>query len=225
MKQRLLVFLLIIAVLGAGVLAGIWIERQRPVPPPPARLMAELSTPATKLLPAQKQFPLIKLRPVVNRAELTQAIAEIGPQIEAYRAQLATIEQGFDASLNALLTPAQREAYVAARTRLEQQQIGRNQIEPAPPFSTDEILALQHRPAYNVLNMVVVDLKLDWLRRELGLDEAQVTRVRALLQQRREQFLALVDASPPPSLMLSDLATAAQRLVEPAPARSTGNAE
>lgn len=217
MKQRLLVFLLIIAVLGAGVVAGIWIERQRPVPPPPARLMAELTTPATRLVPATQQFPLIKLRPVVNRAELTQAIAEIGPQIEAYRAQLAAIEQEFDAALNAMLTPAQREAYVAARVRLEQQQIGRNQVEPAPPLTTDEILSLQHRPTYNVLNMVVVDLKLDWLRRELGLDEAQAIRVRELLRHRREQFLTLVDTTPPPSLMLSDLATAAQRLVEPVP--------
>ncbi|MBW7896220.1 MAG: hypothetical protein H3C27_13995 [Opitutaceae bacterium] len=220
MKQRLLVFLLIIAVLGAGVVAGIWIERQRPVPPPPARLMAELTTPATRLVPATQQFPLIKLRPVVNRAELTQAIAEIGPQIEAYRAQLAAIEQEFDAALNAMLTPAQREAYVAARLRLEQRQIGRNQVEPAPPLTTDEILNLQHRPSYNVLNMVVVDLKLDWLRRELGLDATQVDGVRALLRQRRERFLALVDATPPPSLMLSDLALAAQRLVEPSPVRT-----
>jgi hypothetical protein len=217
MKQRLLVLLLVLAVLGAGLAAGMWIERQRPVPPPPAKLMAELSMPATRLIPAA-QMRLIKLQPAVNRAELSHAIAEIKPQIEAYRAKIEGIETTFETGLDAILTPAQSEAYAAAHRELAGRQVQTTKLDPAPPLSTETILALQNRPAYSVLNMVVIDLKLDWLTNKLSLAPAQTDQVRELLRQRRDSFIALVDATPPPSLMLSDLATVAQRLVTPAQA-------
>lgn len=214
MKQKLLVFLLVLAVLAAGVLAGIWIERQRPVPPPPAKLMAELVVPATKLQPA-RQARLLKLRPAVNRAELTEAIATLKPRIEAYRKKVAVIDEDFETAMTRLLSPEQQAAYTAARAKITDRQAQQARIDPAPPLDTDAILALQNRPAYSVVNMVVIDLKLDWLTRELNLAPAQVGEVRRLLQERREKFIALVDATPPPSLMLSDLATVAQRLAEP----------
>lgn len=223
MKQRLLVLILVLAVLGAGLVTGMWIERQRPVPPPPAKLMAELTTPATKLIPAS-QMQLIKLQPAVNRVALARAITEIKPQIEAYRARLEAIESEFDAGVAALLTPAQRQAFTASTADLARRQAGANALDPAPPLATETILALQNRPTYNVVNMVVIDLKLDWLSRRLDLTPAQVAQVRELLRQRREKFLALVDSTPPPSLMLSDLATVAQRLVEPTPAPAPSDA-
>lgn len=215
MKQRLLVLVLVLAVLGAGLVTGMWIERQRPVPPPPAKLMSELTFPARKLIPAT-QMQLIKLQPAVNRTELARALTELKPQIDAYRARLEAIEAEFDAGLAAVLTPAQRAAYAEARGGIQDRQARANALDPAPPLSTETILALQNRPTYNVVNMVVIDLKLDWLTRHLELTPAQVDSVRDLLRQRREKFLALVDSTPPPSLMLSDLATVAQRLVDPA---------
>jgi hypothetical protein len=215
MKQRILVLVLVLAVLGAGLAAGMWIERQRPVPPPPARLMAELSMPAKRLIPAT-QMHMIRLQPAVNRAELSHVIAEIKPQIEAYRAKMEDMETAFEAGLNATLTPTQRDAYAVARQELADRQVQTSRLDPAPPLSTETILALQNRPTYSVLNMVVIDLKLDWLTRKLSLDPAQIGQVRELLRQRRNRFIALVDTTPPPSLMLSDLATVAQRLVEPA---------
>lgn len=214
MRQKLLVFMLVLAVLTAGVLAGVWIERQRPVPPPPSKLMAELTIPATKLVPAH-QAMLLKLRPAVNRAELSDAIATIKPQIEAYRKKVGVIDDEFEAALTQLLNPDQRVAYARAQQKLAERQARQGMVDPPPPLTTDAILALQDRPAYSVVNMIVIDLKLDWLTRELALNPEQAARVRALLQQRRERFIALVDATPPPSLMLSDLATVAQRLAAP----------
>jgi hypothetical protein len=55
-------------------------------------------------------------------------------------------------------------------------------------------------------------MKHDSLVKELKLDAEQQTKARELLKQRREKFLAIVDSTPPPSILLSRLAPAVQRL-------------
>jgi hypothetical protein len=50
------------------------------------------------------------------------------------------------------------------------------------------------------------------LKGDLGLSAEQQEKVRGLLQQRRDKFLALVDSSPPPSITLSQLAAQASKL-------------
>jgi len=213
MKYRLLISLGVFALVGAGFYAGTRVERQRPVPAPPAKLMTELSFPATKLIPV-KISKMMKLQPAVNRMELEGAIAKLKPQIEAYRVRLEQIEDEFESSLVPVLTGGQRTLYATAQERLAAGRPRFASLDPSPPLSTEEILLLQNRPSYSVVNMVVIDLKLEWLIEELILSSEQSVAVRILLNQRREKFLALVDATPPPSLMLSDLATVAQRLLE-----------
>jgi hypothetical protein len=60
--------------------------------------------------------------------------------------------------------------------------------------------------------MVAPTMKHDSLVKDLKLDAEQQTKARELLKQRREKFLAIVDSTPPPSILLSRLAPAVQRL-------------
>jgi hypothetical protein len=66
--------------------------------------------------------------------------------------------------------------------------------------------------------MIAPTMKQDSLIKDLKLTDAQQLKTRELLRDRREKFLAIVDSTPPPSIMLSRLAPAAQRLA-PAPAK------
>jgi hypothetical protein len=223
MKARLLISLLVLLVLAVGFGAGMWTERQRPVPPPPATLMAELAVPAKRLTTAAAVMKPIPLQPAVNRAQLASEIERMKPQIEAFRERLELIEADFDAAFGEILRPAQRERFVEAQRQMAEARAKVSPIGLAPPLSTEQILRLQDRPAYSVLNMVVPEMKLDWLTRSLGLDAAQQEQTRALLRERRVKFIALLDETPPPSLMLSGLAVAAQRLAVPTtPAQTTG---
>jgi hypothetical protein len=62
---------------------------------------------------------------------------------------------------------------------------------------------------------VIVPSTLDRLTDELHLTDDQRTRVHQLLLERREKFLALVDASPPPSLRLSRIAPLIPQAAKP----------
>ena len=60
--------------------------------------------------------------------------------------------------------------------------------------------------------MVAPSMKQDALIKDLKIDAAQQAKTNELLRARREKFLAIVDSTPPPSIMLSRLAPAAQRI-------------
>jgi hypothetical protein len=80
-----------------------------------------------------------------------------------------------------------------------------------------EITGLLQRPLWGVFNKIALQMKVDDLNKELKLDAAQQDKVRELLRHRREEFLALVDSVPPPSLLYLSLAPAEQRLGAPKP--------
>lgn len=68
--------------------------------------------------------------------------------------------------------------------------------------------------------MVAPTMKHDSLVKDLKLDAEQQIKARELLKQRREKFLAIVDSTPPPSILLSRLAPAVQRIAAD-PAKDT----
>ena len=80
------------------------------------------------------------------------------------------------------------------------------------PLSDEQIFRLQQRPLYGVLSSVSVTMRFDQLKKELKLTAEQEPKVRDLLLSRRQKFLALIDASPPPSIILSRLAPHAEKL-------------
>jgi len=213
MKQRVLIALLTAAVFAAGFAARSWTESRRPLPPPPAKLMSEFS-PVPKLPGANAKNA--DQRPL-NRAKLVAEIERLRPQIEAFRARMDRIDAEFDRDLAALLRPEQRERYAAQQKKWAERVAkgaAATAADPAP-LSDEQIGRLQQRSLFNVLVMVAPTMKLEWIKRDVKLDESQQAPVRDLLQVRREKFLALIDSTPPPSITLSQLAPVVQKLSAP----------
>jgi hypothetical protein len=72
------------------------------------------------------------------------------------------------------------------------------------------------RPFRTLAFFVVLPMTLERMTNDLKLEDAQRDKVKDFLRVRREKFIELVDAAPPPSLTLSRLAPLAQRLGAPA---------
>ncbi|MEI6052002.1 MAG: hypothetical protein WCQ44_04815 [Opitutaceae bacterium] len=214
MKQRLLITGLTVTVFVAGYSAGLWTERTRPLPPPPAPLMGEFSV---KQTPAGKTPTSPPARSPINRAQLATEIERLRPQIDGYRQRLEALDGEFDRALLAHLTPEQVATYTAAqKRRAERSAKGAAQsAAKLDPLTDEEIEQLRQRSLYGVLWMIAPTMKLDSLIKDLKITEAQQAKTRELLSERREKFLAIVDSTPPPSIMLSRLAPAAQRLAPP----------
>jgi Spy/CpxP family protein refolding chaperone len=210
MRQRLLIALLTILVLGAGYFAGVWTERHSCKVPPAPQLLGELS-PAKRATAAKTESP------APNPAELAAQIAQLRPEIEKFRERMVEIDREMDRDIDAILRPAQRELFKALIKRYADLRTNEDAALNLPtPLTTEEIIQLQQKPLYKMLAIVVVPMRVEWNTRDLKLDEAQREQLRDILRHRRDKFIALVDSSPPPSLTLSRLAPIAQRLTEPA---------
>ncbi len=223
MKRSLVIAGLTVAVFAAGYFAGLRVERNRPVPAPPASLMGEFSGKSagtgSTATPAKQNPPQSgSARSPQNRAQLVAEIERLRPQIDSYRQRIEMLDAEFDRELAAVLTPEQQTSYVAGQKR-RAERMARGAAEMASgvtPLTDDEIDQLRLRSLYGVLSMVAPTMKQDSLIKDLKLDAEQQVKARDLLRQRREKFLAIVDSTPPPSILLSRLAPAAQRLaVEP----------
>jgi hypothetical protein len=210
--QRLLIVALTVLVFGAGYGVRFWIERDRPVPPPPEGLGSEFARPAAPATADAKESQ----RKGVDRASLVADIEKARPNIDLYRKRLAALDAEFDRGIMAILTAEQREKYLSRQKRFEKRRTQAEAREAADmhPLSDERILQLQQAPLFNVLWTVSVTPRLARLNSDLKLDELQQAKVRDLLLTRRDQFLALVDSLPPPTVSLSLLASRSERLGE-----------
>jgi hypothetical protein len=215
MKQRLLVALLTVLVFSAGFMARVWTERQRPLPPPPATLMSEFAgdkNAQAQKPPAQKPF---------DRAQFIADIEKFGPQIEAYRKRIETMDCEFDEGFARLLNPEQKailDAKIARDQKKRAEHEAKAALTPPAPLTDEEIAKLRQRPFEAAFWKISFTGRLESTVKEFKLDAQQEAATRQLLAERREKFVALVDSTPPPTFKLIYLAAAVQRLVDPAAA-------
>jgi len=207
MKQRLVVAVFTIIVFCAGYFAGAWRELRRPLPPPPGLVGAEFAG------PRQPGSTLWRDRPI-NRADLIKRIESLKPQLDEFHSRMTAIESGFSHDFGQLLTPEQRTRH---EERAKRRPSGPK--ESGPPLTDDEVGSLLfEQPAHTLLTEVVIAIRLDGLTRDYRLDDAQREKVRALLRERRDKVIALIDSSPSPTVSLIRLAPYIQRLAQPASA-------
>jgi hypothetical protein len=150
---------------------------------------------------------------------LLSEIAKYSSQIKTYQARLDQLDAEFDKSLLPLLTAEQQERYAALQKRwADRRAKGQAAIAAeTAPLSDEQIFRLQQRPLYGVLGSVSVTMRFDQLKKELKLAPEQDAKVRALLVERRGKFLELIDATPPPSITLSQLVAHVEKIsTEPA---------
>ncbi len=227
MKQRLLIILFTAIVFGAGYGAHTWIAQDTTVPPPPAAIGTEFAhgpgTPATS--PGAADSKAAKASTPLDRSKMMSEILKYSSQIKAYQARLDQLDTDFDRAFLPLLTDKQRPAYAVMQKRwADRRAKGEAAIAAeTAPLSDEQIFRLQRVPLMGVLSSVSVSMRYDSLNKDLKFDEAQAAKVHDLLRERREKFLELIDATPPPSITLSTLALHPERLgaepAKPAPAK------
>jgi Spy/CpxP family protein refolding chaperone len=208
MRDRFLAVLLTLAVFAGGFAAGIWGERHRPFPAPPAAFMGEYGARRGPGPHGQHGPP----GPPVNREQLMKEIDAIRPQMDLFKSKLNDIYTQFDHDIETVLTPEQWATYQKVFTM---QRITGRVPPPNPgdkPLSDEQIEKLMQRPLSTLAHFVVLPMTLDRMTTELKLDDTQRDKVKDLLRVRREKFLELVDGAPPLSLVLSRLAPIAERL-------------
>lgn len=208
MRDRILAVLVTLVVFATGFIGGLLAERHRPLPTPPGAFMGEFG--ARPGAPGGPGGP--PHAPPVNRAQLREQIEKIQPEMEAFKAHLVEIYAEFDHDLEPVLTADQKVVY-------EREFKAKRGFGPPPeiasndkPLSDEQIEMLMQRPFRTLAFFVVIPMTLERMTSELKLDEGQRGKVKDLLRVRREKFIELVDTAPPPSLMLSRLASLAQRL-------------
>ncbi len=227
MKQRLLIVLFTALVFGAGYGAHMWFGDDTAVPPPPAAIGSEFAhgpgTPAVTAATDSKNTK--RSNAPFDRAKMMAEIQRYSSQIKTYQASLDRIDAEFDQGLKPLFTDDQRTRYAALQKRwADRRAKGEAAIAAeTTPLSDEQIFRLQRAPLYGVLSSVSVTMRFDQLKKDLKLADSQDAKVRELLVIRRERFLALIDATPPPSITLSQLALHAAKLgadpEKPAPAK------
>lgn len=210
----------VIALLGfiAGGAAGILYERRQPLPAPPFPPMSEFRGGGGWGGPGGPGGP--GFRHPINRRELIATIENLRPQLEAFQRRMKEIDAEFDRNLDTILNPEQRTKHAEDMKRHH---------GPRPndsrPISDDAISWIfREQTNRTVLWQVVIPFSLDQLTKQYALDDGQREIVRALLLERRREFLELVDSSPPPTVALSRLAQMVQRLKLPPPPASAPSA-
>lgn len=213
MKQRLLIAIFTVLVFAAGFAARVWTEEDRALPPPPAPGVEFVRAPApptgdTKAEP--RRGP--------DRAKIVADIERLRPQIDAYRNRFETIDAEFQRNFVLVLNAEQRVHYDAVRKNRADDRAKKDAKAAADTalLTDEQIERLRQRPLGNALYSVAITWPFDHLNQEYKLDEAQQAKLRELLRVRREEFLALVDSTPVPSITLSELARQTQKLAQPA---------
>lgn len=231
MKQRLLIVLFTALVFGAGFGAHVWIAGDATVPPPPTAIGSEfahgpgaLATTATPADPKNAKPAATAGNPQpLDRPKLMSEIQRYSSNIKSYQTRLDELDAEFDHGLLPLINDEQRGRYTALQKRwADRRTKGEAAIAAeTAPLSDEQIFRLQQRPLYGVLGSVSVSMRFDQLKKELKLTSEQESKVRELLVARRGKFLELIDATPPPSITLSQLARHAAKIgAEPAPAKT-----
>jgi Spy/CpxP family protein refolding chaperone len=214
MKQQLLIALLTVLVFGAGFAARVWTEDERALPPPPAALGSEFNSPSS----ADPKAPAKPAYDRERRAKLVAEIAELRPQIEAYRARVDALDAECEQAFAHLLNPEQRAVYDAkqeAKKKRAETQAKAPPPVPAGPLSDEEIARLRQRPFELAFWKISFAGRLDQTTKDYKLDDQQRTAFERALRQRREKFIELIDSTPSPSFKLTVLASSVERLGEP----------
>ena len=200
MRGNIVVVLATVALFVAGLFVGVWTQRSRPVPPPPVGPMGEFGQanhPGFAAAPATRRQPWFVggtgqgSHPPVSPQEIRNQISRIMPQIADFQQKVDAIEQRFRTSFDAILTPDQKQELDTITKRLA------SFPDPLPGCAPGM------GPIF--VSMVIYRPTLEHLSEDLTLDDKQRQQLLELLTARRNNLLALVDATPPPSFKFPDM--------------------
>ncbi len=196
MRGNLLVILATVALFAAGLFVGVWTQRSRPLPPPPVGVMGEFQGSRTAAPPVARRAPWFVSGSgsgghSINPQELRKKLDIFIPQIADFQQKVDAIEQQFKTAFDAILTPEQKQKLDTITKRLA------SFPDPLPGCAPGM------GPIF--VSMVIYRPTFEHLSEDLTLDEKQQHQLMDLLMTRRNNLLALVDATPPPSFKFPDM--------------------
>lgn len=194
MNNILRIGFLTLIVFLAGLAVGIWTQRLQPLPPPPMPPLGEFDAfQRSRGFGGPPPFPG---DPGKNDPEkLRAAIERLQPEIEAFQKKLSSIESDFRTQFESILTPDQKKRFTALPVILNKPPGGPG------PFPNRMMGPLGGLAVFTIITPVREKLTAD-----LSLTPDQQEKLKTLLLARRQQFLNLIDTTPPPSLSLGHLA-------------------
>jgi hypothetical protein len=121
MKEQFHIVLITVGLFVTGLLMGIWTQKTRPVPPPPAPVLGEFGgaqAPQTTnawIGPQPGALAIQRFSPGHAAAIVTinRNLAELEPKIAAFQSSVEAIEKDFREKLNKLLTAEQQKKLAA----------------------------------------------------------------------------------------------------------------
>ncbi len=197
---------------------GIWTQKTRPIPPPPAPVLGEFgSLPPPEITaggyaPGMGGFAVERFSPGHPAAMvmMNKNIAELEPKIREFQGAVDSIEKEFRGKLDKVLTPEQRKKLASIEAEEAPETAGPGPLPPPPLQMEGHGAAGQHFMVgfhapfpfggWLMMSMIIYQPSLDHLAGELKLDPAQQGAVKQLMVERRADLLALIDKSPPPTL-------------------------
>jgi hypothetical protein len=198
MREKAVIFILTTAIgFAVGFYAGKWNERNRPVCAAPAAVLDEV-----------RDEPL---KTAISDPAREEAVRRIEAEMEVFRTKVNAIRDDFLDKLDAILaTPGQHEKFKAIRERF----LAKRPPRPAAPAdAAADAAGKSAKPPQQqeefesvIMMLIMVPRAQEWFVRKLDLDEKQSEQVQALLVERRDKFIELVDATPPPSTKLHRIA-------------------
>src|SRR5215469_17340703 len=215
MKEQLHIVLITVGLFVGGLLMGIWTQKTRPLPPPPAQVLGEFGPLPPQGMRAAGYGPpfgpvaIARFAPGHAGAiiSMDKDIAELEPRIERFQGAVDSIEKGFRAKLVKLLKPEQQQKLASLESAPAAQFSDDFPPPPLPSPDGNQKFFVRFRAPFppggwQLMSMIIYQPALEHLTRELKLDPAQHSALEQLMVERRTELLALIDKSQPPTLGL-----------------------
>ncbi len=219
MKEQLHIVLITVGLFAGGLLTGIWTQKTRPLPPPPAEVLGEFGPFAPRAMRTGSggasfgPVAIARFAPGHAGAVVGVArdIAQLEPRIEQFQGALDSIEQRFRAKVGKLLRPEQQQKLAALESAPATRLPDDFPPPPLPPPDADAKYFVRFRAPFPpggwlMMSMIIYQPALEHLTRELTLDPAQRSALQQLMVERRTELLALIDKDHPPTLDLEGAA-------------------
>ena len=220
MKEQFHIVLITVGLFAAGLLMGVWTQKTRPIPPPPAPVLGEFGqVPAPPMRagaygPEMGGFAIQRFSSEhpATIVTMNRNISEMEPKIKEFQGAVDSIEKEFRQRLDKVLTPEQQKNLASIEAEEAPQTTDAGFMPPPPPLPIEEhgregqpfMIGFRAAPfpfgGWRMMSMIIYQPSLDHLASQLKLDPAQQAIVKQLMQDRRTNLLALIDKNPPPTL-------------------------
>lgn len=196
MKDKFSIILITVILFVGGLITGIWTQKIRPTPPPHIPIMGEFMG---------DHFNM----PAPSPEEIKKMEA-LKPQMEAFKNKIENIQADFRGKVKNVLSEDQKPKWNALVEKLKEIKglMDENRMEDKkipffgkePPEHIRRHMFMDGGPEF--FGVMIYKPVLEKLSVELNLDSNQKKLIEALLHERRQNIINLIDSTPPPSMAM-----------------------